>query len=227
MGRRKQNVNYGAEEMIIDDSVTEKIIAKDYDGLKNLISQGTSLDNRNSQNQLPIEVALINADFDAVIALLEGGANANSTNKLGLTFLHIAIRNIEKYIQSGYSQDVILSIIKKLIDAGITLNTQERRGNTPINFIAQLAKANKPLTEIYTKIGKLLLTLDKNVSATVQIKNNMGKSPMDYLSRNGNLVLKEAIYEKLPSVQNRITAQLKEKDLEIKKLMSLDKELVK
>ena len=55
----------------------------------------------------------------------------------------------------------------------------------------------------------------------------MGKSPMDYLARNGNVILRETIYDKLPSVQNRITEELKQKNLEIKKLIELDKELVR
>lgn len=226
MGRRKQNDSNFVKE-VVDNSVSEKIIAKDYEGLKNLISQCKNLNHKNSKGHLPLEVALLNTDFKAATMLIEGGVDINTTNKLGLTFLHIVIRQVEEYVKLGRSQDDVLSIAKKIILKGVDLSLQERRGNTSINSISQLAKANRPNTEIYTKLAKLFLILDKNVSDTIQIKNNMGKSPMDYLARNGNFVLREAIYAKLPSVQNKITEELKQKDLEIQKLMALDKELVK
>ena len=227
MGRRRQSGNNNAQDIIIDDTVAKKVIDKDYDGLKDLISRGKNLNNKDAEGKLPLEIALTNGDFDSATILIEGGADVNLSNKLGLTFLHIIIRNVENYIEVGHSQDKILSITESIINKGANLSLQERRGNTPINFVSQLAKANKPLTEVYTKLAKLFLALDKNVSNTIQIKNNMGKSPMDYLSRNGNLLLREAIYEKLPAVQNKITEELRQKDLEIKKLMSLGKELVK
>ena len=226
MGRRKHN-NSPLIEEIVDNSISEKIIAKDYEGLKNLILQNKNLNSKNSAGQLPLEVALVNADFKSAAVILEGDVDVNITNKLGLTFLHIIIRHIEKYIKIGSSEDEILSITKKIIAKGTNLNFQERRGNTPINSISQLAKANKPNTDMYTKLAKVLLLLDKNVSDTVQIRNNMGKSPMDYLARNGNVILREAIYSRLPSVQNKITEELKQRDLEIQKLIALDKELVK
>ena len=148
MGRRRHNINNDTKNTTIDDSITEKINAKDYDGLKALISQGKSLNNKNSKGQLPLELALINEDFDAAIMLIEGKVDVNLSNKLGLTFLHIMIRHVDKYTKSGHSQDVILSLAKKIIDAGASLAIQERRGNTPINFVAQLAKANNCL--LYT-----------------------------------------------------------------------------
>ena len=222
MGRRRHSERNVIKE-VIDNSISEKITAKDYEGLKSLIAQGKSLNNKNSEKNLPLEVALLNADFEAAAILIEGGANVNLVNRLGLTFLHIIIRQVEEYVKLGFSQDEILSVAKRVIDKGANLGFQERRGNTPINAISQLAKANKP----NTKLAKLFLVLDKEVSNTIQIKNNMGKSPMDYLARNGNSVLREAIYEKLPAVQNKISEEMKRKDIEIQKLMALDKELVK
>jgi len=225
MGRRRQKGSSSIETKIIDDAVIKKVIAKDYQGLKDLISQGKSLNNADMEGKLPLEVALINGDFTASNLLIDGGADAKATNKLGLTFFHILIRQIAEYTEAGISQDEIFSIVRNIATAGGNLGVQERRGNTPINSISQLAKANKPLTEIYTRTAKLLLTLDKDVSDTIQVKNNMGKAPMDYLARNGNIILRETIYEKLPAVRNRLMEEFKRKDLAIKKLLVLDKEL--
>jgi hypothetical protein len=55
----------------------------------------------------------------------------------------------------------------------------------------------------------------------------MGKSPLDYLAKNGNTVLRDAIYEKLPHVQDKIKSELKEKELQAKKFLALDKELAR
>jgi ankyrin repeat protein len=226
MGRKKQHsISIVA---VVDNTVSDKIIAKDYAGIRDLIAQGKDLSNKNSEGKLPLEVALLNGDFDAAIILIEGGANVNSTSKLGLTFLHIIVRQIAEYVKLGRSQEEILSLVERLVKKGANLSLQERRGNTVINAIAQLAKANKPHTAIYTKLAKSLLSLDKNVSTTIQIKNNMGKSPMDYLARNGNTLLRDAMYEKLPAVQNKITEELKQRDIEIRKLIALDnKELIR
>jgi ankyrin repeat protein len=226
MGRKKQKTRIEVKE-IIDNTISEKIGAKDYSGIKDLIARGSDLNVKNSEGKSPLEVALLNADFKATDILIEGGANVNSTSKLGLTFLHVIIRKTEEYIALGRTQDEILSIIKKIIDKGADLCLQERRGNTAINALAQLAKANKPSAEIYTKLAKLLLALDQNISQTIQIKNNMGKSPMDYLARNGNILLHEAMYEKLPYVQNKMSAELRQKNKAIEKLIALDKELVR
>ncbi len=225
MGRGRQKECNRIETSAVDDAIIKKVIAKDYQGLKAAISQGKSLNNKDLEGRLPLEVALINMDFTATNLLIEGGADVNATNKLGLTFFHIIIRQIAEYVTSEVSQDEIFSIIRKIADAGGKLGAQERRGNTPINSISQLAKANKPLTEVYTRTAKLLLTLDKDVSDTIQVKNNMGKAPMDYLARNGNIILRETIYEKLPAVRNRLMEEFKKKDLAIKKLLMLDKEL--
>jgi ankyrin repeat protein len=226
MGRKRQKTRIEVKE-IIDNTISEKIAAKDYSGIKDLIAQGSDLNVKNSEGKSPLEVALLNADFKATDILIEGGANVNSTSKLGLTFLHVIIRKTEEYMALGRTQDEILSIIKKIIDKGADLCLQERRGNTAINALAQLAKANKPSAEIYTKLAKLLLALDQNISQTIQIKNNMGKSPMDYLARNGNILLREAMYEKLPYVQNKMSAELRQKNKAIEKLIALDKELVR
>lgn len=225
MGRKKHKM--AAYQEVTDNSIAEKILSKDYAGMKSLIAQGKNPNVRNTEGQLPMEVALLNADFDAAIILIEAGTDVNATSRLGLTFLHIIIRQVEKYVELGRSQDETLSLVERLVNKGANLALQERRGNTAINSIAQLAKANKTHTATYTKLAKLLLSLDKNVSITIQIKNNMGKSPMDYLARNGNVILRETIYDKLPAVQNRIYEELQQKNLEIKKLIELDKELVR
>jgi ankyrin repeat protein len=205
--------------------VLSKVIAKDYPALEALIASGANLDEITEEGYTPLGLALVLPDFKSIHLLIDGGANVNYVDKLGLTMMHIVVKMAESYISNSYTQEDVFELVKKLVDKGASMTYQDRRGNTPINVIAQRAKPSKSKMEIYTKLGKLLLYLDKDVSNTVQLRNNMGKSPLDYLAKNGNVALHDAVYEKLPHVQDKIKNELKAKELEAKKFLALDKEL--
>lgn len=70
----------------------------------------------------------------------------------------------------------------------------------------------------------MILSYDKDVSQTVQIKNNMGKTPLDYLSRNGNTILRDVVYELLPQNQEKMARIIEEGERAIKKALSMSKE---
>lgn len=221
----KQNKRNEHQINLSGDVVTAKVLSKDYESLKSLVTSKENIEARNIEGHTPLGVALTTADFTAAHILLEGGANVTTIDKLGLTLMHIVIKMCDSYITAGYSQDDIFSIVKKLVERGASLNYQDRRGNTPINIIAQRAKPNKSaVAELYTRLGKLLLSLDKDVSNTIQLRNNMGKSPLDYLIKNGNFLLRDAVYEKLPHVQDRLNREMQQREWEVNKFISLDKQ---
>jgi hypothetical protein len=111
------------------------------------------------------------------------------------------IKAVDAYVEKGVAAEKVLDVVKQLLQKGANVMLQDRRGNTLINYVAQKAKHGRPTTELYTKIGKMVLRHDKKAAETVRIKNNMGKSPLDYLSRNHNSVLRDVVYEYLAGVQ--------------------------
>ena len=169
------------------------------DKLKSFLKQpGYDINATNETINTPLNLALASGNLEAALILLAKGADVNIVNRKGLSPLHTLIKNIENYIKQGADMEDILELAKKMITDGANVQCQERRGNTIINFIAQKAKASQATTDLYTKIGLMVLSYDKDTEQTVKIKNNMGKTPLDYLSRNGNTELRNAVYDVLP-----------------------------
>jgi ankyrin repeat protein len=129
------------------------------------------------------------------------------------------IKAIDSLLLQDTSAEEIYQMFQLIIKKGTLLNIQDRRGNTPINYTSQQAKSTKPGYEVYTKVGKIILALDVNVSETIQIKNNMGKSPLDYLSRNGNVILRDAVFSKLPHIQEAINRTMAETETATHKIL--------
>lgn len=225
----KTNQNETQDKNIMDDVVINKVIAKDYEGLKALIASKHNLEGKDSNGHTPLGVALIAGDFAAAHALLDAGADVKPVDKLGLTIMHIVVRSCENYTELGSTQEEIFVLVRKLVEKGAVLNYQDRRGNTPINIVAQRAKPSKSTAELYTRLGKLLLSIDVDSSNTIQLRNNMGKSPLDYLVKNGNFLLRDAVYEKLPHVQDKLNQEARQREWEVNKFIALDKpkEIVK
>lgn len=193
--RKRRFISSENEEKLIETSMHLAIEKESLDLLANAIKESPdSINTKNLDKKTPLDLALSNANIAASEMLVERGANLNICNREGLTPLHQLIKNVESFILKSVSTDSIVSLTQKIIDKGASLSIQDRRGNTLINYVAQKAKANKKTTKVYNKIGKLLLSNDKSVTETVQKSNNMGKTPMDYLSRNGNVILRDLIF---------------------------------
>lgn len=224
----KKNMEQNLDAMAIqEDFVMQAVVAKDNEKLAALVAKGSvDLNRKNSESQTPLACALLLKDLRAAETLIEAGADVNCVDALGFTLLHVTIKMCEDYLKDGHTQEEIFALIKRLASRGIKFDYQDRRGNSPINMVAQRAKPNKSMAELYTRMGKLLLSLDQNAPQTVQLRNNMGKSSLDYLAKNGNFLLRDAIYEKLPHVQDMMKSEIKRKEMEVKKFISLDKETV-
>ncbi len=201
------------------------LLEKNTKNLKEVLeSNANCINTKDEMLCTPLDYAIANENLDAALLLVEKKADVNSVNKNGLTPLHTLIKNLDKFWQDNIPSEKILELLKKLIINGAQSNTQDRRGNTVINCLAQRAKVNKPYTTLYTKIGKMILSYDKNASETVQIQNNMGKTPLDYSSRNGNKILRDTIFDLLPQSREKINRIIEEGERAIEKALSMSKE---
>ena len=196
------------------------IKSKSYKLIEDLISQNPAIVNAKSSEKVPFINVAINTDFKIARLLINKGADVNQLDQLGFTPIYNMIKNIETFVTYDIPSDEIIEILQLIITKGAMLDIQDRRGNTPINYIAQRAKNSKSIKDIHTKAGKLILALDPKASETIQIKNNMGKSPLDYLSRNGNLILRDAVFSRLPHVQDAINRTIAETEAATKKILN-------
>lgn len=197
----------------------EAIKNKDLKTIAKILKDKPSIVNeKDTQGKLFLNLA-IEIDNKVAILLIESGADVNKLDTLGFTPIYNAIKSIDIFLTYDVSAEEIFQTFQTMITRGATLSVQDRRGNTPINYIAQRAKGIRSLNDIYTKVAKMLLALDKNASTTIQIKNNMGKSPLDYLSRNGNVILRDAVFSKLPHIQEAINRTIAETEAATKKIL--------
>jgi ankyrin repeat protein len=214
------------QEAMIDTPIHSAVLSSELTLLGGAIKNNQDhINTKNTDSFTPIELAIINANFDAVILLANNGANLSMHNKEGLTPMHQIIKNIEAYVSRGITVESLLNVAKALIAKNMPLNAQDRRGNSLINYIAQKAKTNRESTKYYNKLGSLLLSSDKNAIDTVQTKNNMGKTPMDYLSRNGNSILREEVYSYTiqKTVDNDFARLMLEAELVTRRNLALEK----
>jgi len=193
--RRRRFTLAKNEEKLIDTSIHSAILKGDESLLRKELEQNPGyINTKNSEKKTPLDLSISNANIIASEILVKNGANLNICNREGLTPLHQIIKSVELFLSRNISIESIVSLTKNIIIKGATLSAQDRRGNTLINYVAQKAKANKATTKAYNRIGKLLLSYDQNAAETVQKNNNMGKTPIDYLSRNGNLILRDSVF---------------------------------
>lgn len=162
--------------------------------------------------------AISKGNLAEICKLTTSGTDVNASDKFGLTPLYLIIKHIDTLLSFATS-DEILQAFKLLLDNGAVPQIQDRRGNTPISYVVQHAKPGSIGFDLRTKIGKMLLAHDQDVSKTIQIKNNMGKSPLDYLARSGNLSLRDAVYTKLPHVKEAMQRTMAENDSMVRKIL--------
>lgn len=204
----------------------ESIRNKDAKTVSAMINKNNFIvSSKNTKGELFLNIA-ISTDLQIAKLLVDNGADVNRIDKLGFSPIYNLIKNISIFLQNNVDSEEVMQIFQLFLSKGAQLTTQDRRGNTPINYIAQHAKAPKTTNDLHTKIGKLLLAFDKNVSNTIQIKNNMGKSPLDYLSRNGNFILRDAVFSKLPHVQDAISRTIAETEEATKKMMETTEKIL-
>ena len=224
MNKDNKNLLPNNEKIENNPEIFISISNKDFVQLEELLQNQDNLNILDTESRTPIDYSIHVGNLQATLMLIKKEANINLTNKYGLTPLHTLIKMVESYLEQNITNEQIIELVKELVTNGANSNIQDRRGNTVINCIAQRAKANKPYTSLYNQIGKIVLSYDKDVSQTVQTKNNMGKTPLDYLSRNGNSILRDVVYELLPQNQAKMARILEEGERAIKNTLSISKE---
>lgn len=209
------------QETLITTSLHSAVLDQNIQKLSDAITENkNSINVRNERYSTALDLAILNANFGAAKLLLENGASPNVYNREGLTPFHVLIKNIENFLNNGVKHEDIVEVAKNIIDHKFDLKNQDRRGNTLINFIAQKAKSNTTSTKTYTRLGVLLLSSDDDAVETVNIRNNMGKTPIDYLSRNGNVILRDAVFncDSIKQREEHISKVIAETEKAIKKV---------
>jgi ankyrin repeat protein len=153
-----------------------------------LINNGISVHSRDKNGNTPLHCAIHKKDL--TLLLLKAGANPNSQNKNGDTPLHhiypvLILDNIESYLE----------YIRTMCEYKANLNIQNNNLNTPFHLLykelnlliaIRLSFRYRNLTRVKNQAEalKALKELFIQYGADLTIKNNKGKTPLDYNTRS-------------------------------------------
>ena len=134
-----------------------------------------------AQNQPDINQSLLLAiaeqPVDVIKDLLSGGANVNTTNELGWTPLHAAVR-----FGRG-------DVIPVLIEYGANINSQDPSGNTPLHLAIEGGNSNT--VDLLLENG-----------ADVNIANNNRDNSLSLAQKIGQLTIAETLIQHGATPQN-------------------------
>lgn len=124
------------------------------------IQEGANVNAASNYGNTPLFIAIRSSSFlDPISMLIAGGANVNARNADLDAPLHHAV---------GYGHN--FELLALLIDSGADINAVNKDGNTPLHIAASLGKT--AFTNFLTSKG-----------ARTDIKNLVGKSPLDFRKR--------------------------------------------
>ncbi len=127
----------------------------DAEGVADLIARGADPNAPGPNGLQPLFMAVIHGHHDAVMALLEGGANPNVEHAhAGGTPLHAGLSNPQ--------------IVSTLVEHGARVNAPTALGDTPLHVVGQLGASG---------IGSARVLIENG--ADVNAKNNGGRTPLD------------------------------------------------
>ncbi|MFP3020595.1 MAG: ankyrin repeat domain-containing protein [Wolbachia sp.] len=122
--------------------------------VKNLISQGASLEAKDDDDNTPLHWASWNSYLDVVDYLIKSGANLEAKNRYGRTPLLNASWN-------GH-----LDVVKYLVENGANLEAKDYNGKTPLHMASLIG---------HLDVVKYLISKGADINA----KANDGKTPLD------------------------------------------------
>ena len=137
--------------------------------INKLLDEGAKIDepNLNGQKLSSLGWSLYACKFDAAELLLRRGANINSADSSGFTYLHQAV-----YYCHGEKK--LSSFLEHLIQQGANVNAHDTQGATPLMYAVQYN---------YLPIAEFLLARGADVNA----HDKRGATPLIYAVQNYNL----------------------------------------
>lgn len=107
------------------NDLNDYIGAKDYESVKKLLNSGINSNEKDSNEDFPIWMAILSGDIKILNILVEHGANINILINKGANETPIL-----KYFLSG--MDVKIDILKEMIKHGANINESNIDGYTPL-----------------------------------------------------------------------------------------------
>lgn len=138
------------------------------DAVSALLSNGSDIDSRNSEDQTPLMLAAGFGHNETVGRLLAAGASVNLIDKGGETALHKAIR-----ARSDKTADL-------LVNANANIDVSDEYGNTPLHFATRYEQAQT--------IGRLL-----EKGATINATNAEGLTPLSLAARHERSAIRQQL----------------------------------
>ncbi len=168
-----------------------------------LLANGAKIDAIDDDGNTPLHIAVLYRHPENLVEILKVNPDIHAINKEGYTPLHLAVRRpdnertIDHLLQSGADLNIadhtgknalLVSVdspqkgyIKRLVSKGVDINSQDNDGNTSLHYLFIKILGNKMYIPYCKEIAAVLL----EEGADPNIKNNEGKSPMDFAVESG------------------------------------------
>lgn len=105
----------------------------DLELIQELLNAGTDVNVMSRGNTTPLTWAIEDLQYDAVVFLVERGANVNLADTLGISSLHHAIDTTYDAVYSA-GQNLDLRIVEFLLRSGANPFAMDNRGQTPLDW---------------------------------------------------------------------------------------------
>ncbi|MCC2646674.1 MAG: ankrd52 [Rickettsiaceae bacterium] len=151
--------------MFTKKDLKKAIKANNYTEVEKIVSENPNLINDPNEHGFTLLHNLNHIKNDIAVLLIERAADVNHASELGITPLHLAVRN-------GNNK-----IVKLLIKKGAEINSQDHQGVTPLGYAVK-AKENAS----YLESIKLLI----EAKAAINIQDFVGETPLFLAAENDN-----------------------------------------
>ncbi|KAK3284163.1 hypothetical protein CYMTET_8168 [Cymbomonas tetramitiformis] len=143
-----------------------------------LLQAGVDKDSQLKDKKTPLHLAALHVGVEAVKALIAAGADKDALDKDHLSPLFLAVREIRKPIPG------VEDVANTLVKLGADINTQDRRGRTPLHFVCHVGCLS--LVEEFIAAGA-------NKEAQDQNGNNIQNTPLHYAADAGHVEIVAAL----------------------------------
>jgi ankyrin repeat protein len=167
-----------------------------------LLNNGAEINAKDFGGKTPLIYAVNNVHIKLVTFLIENGADANMTDKDGTSVLCYAVN--ARAVREREE------IVNQLLKAGAYINKKGIKGWTPLHYLAKKKELPKYIDtsrlddkkymddlfdatfpDLFIAAQKSLAYLLLSKGASLEIKNDAGKTPIDIASESGNVEILE------------------------------------